>query len=59
MLYKVIDEGFDKIFDKYGFEPEIMNLKQILIKEYENKEINTTTGQCYFQIDKNGRIKSL
>lgn len=62
MFYQVLDDVFDNLYEKYGFEQDIIDLKQILIEEYENMKNNgVNMNKCesqYFQIDENGCIKS-
>lgn len=38
MFYQVIDDIFDNLFDKYGLEIDIIDMKEKLIYAYENEE---------------------
>lgn len=38
MFYETIDEVFDILFDRYGLEIEIIEMKEKILNAYENED---------------------
>ena len=64
-FYEELNNVFEKLFDKYGFEDDIIQYKQCIISAYQNENcirneyILNKIKPKTFLIDKNGNIKNL
>jgi hypothetical protein len=64
-FYEEIDIIFEKLYDKYGFEDELISAKNTIIKHFiyinDNNGNNITTllKKKHFSIDEKGRINSV
>jgi hypothetical protein len=64
-FYEVIDNVFDKLYEKYGFNDDIIQNKQDLLHVYENEnswrcaEIYKAIKPKHWYIDEKGCIKSV
>ena len=64
-FYNDIDEVFDKLYKKYGFDEELIEAKNTIMKHFiyinDNNGNNITTllKKKNFSIDEKGRINSV
>jgi hypothetical protein len=59
-FYEQLDIIFDKLYEKYGFEDNIIDYKQKLLKLYdiENEYRNHKVNNIDLYIDENGYVKT-
>lgn len=59
-FYEQLDIVFDKLYEKYGFEDNIIDYKQKLLKLYdlENEYRNHKVNNIDVYIDENGYVKT-
>lgn len=59
-FYQQLDIVFDKLYEKYGFEDNIIDYKQKLLKLYdlENEYRNHKVNNIDVYIDENGYVKT-
>jgi hypothetical protein len=59
-FYEQLDIVFDKLYEKYGFEDNIIDYKQKLLKLYdlENEYRNHKINDMEVYVDENGYIKT-
>jgi hypothetical protein len=59
-FYEQLDIIFDKLYEKYGFEDNIIDYKQKLLKLYdiENEYRNHKVINIDLYIDENGYVKT-
>lgn len=64
-FYEEIDTAFDKLYETYGFNDDIINLKQNILHAYENEnayrceEIRKAITPRHWIIDKDGYVRSV
>lgn len=64
-FYEEIDNIFEKLYDKYGFDEELIDAKNAILKHFiyinDNNGNNITTllKKKNFSIDDKGRINSV
>lgn len=64
-FYEEIDTAFDKLYETYGFNDDIINLKQNILYAYENEnayrceELRKVLKPRHWVIDKDGNVRSV